>query len=270
MTDGWDPPATADGEHRPEPGDEVTLGALRGDIRRLMAQLREVEEEGDERWDGLRSRVETIERGFGAIEALGQQLAVERAQAGAGPDSTPDELAAASSPASDRPADPTRVEQADPGSQPAEPAPIEPLPLPELLVWVGEYISSVIARKLPQTGGEPQWCRRWWLHDEAVARFRALHLTWLEARVTPGSAMVVFYEHLDAMLGQLCAENGPFTGCRHSHAAAPVPPLGQDEPDDPALLPPGHQPTDPHPPSEDDNHAQHTATHHTVPLRTVT
>ena len=88
-------------------------------------------------------------------------------------------------------------------------------------------------REIPQTGGAPYWCRRWWLHPEAIARFEATRRCWVEAVAGEGAAMVVYFEHLDAMLAALCGENGPFCGCvggQHNDTGISAP-LGQDDPD---------------------------------------
>ncbi|MGH3921236.1 MAG: DUF4913 domain-containing protein [Pseudonocardiaceae bacterium] len=105
--------------------------------------------------------------------------------------------------------------------------------LRRLVDWVRENVALLIQRQIPQTGGMPHWCRSWWLHPEAIARFQAAYLSWKEAsRSGEGNAMVVYFEHLDHQLNVLCGQNGPFQGCtngRHqagSRAAA----LGQVEP----------------------------------------
>jgi hypothetical protein len=108
------------------------------------------------------------------------------------------------------------------------------LDMRRLVAWVGDNIATLLERKIPQTNGWPYWCRRWWLHPEAIARFEALRRSWTEAVISDGNAMVVYFEHLDAMLGVLCGENGPFCGClkgqhRDDTSARP---LGQDDPDE--------------------------------------
>ena len=104
----------------------------------------------------------------------------------------------------------------------------------ELVAWVDDNVAALLERKIPQTGGAPYWCRRWWLHPEAIARFEAARRCWVEAVAGEGAAMVVYFEHLDAMLAALCGENGPFCGCvggQHNDTAISTP-LGQDEPDE--------------------------------------
>jgi hypothetical protein len=108
------------------------------------------------------------------------------------------------------------------------------LDMRRLVAWVRDNIALLLERKIPQTSGWPYWCRRWWLHPEAIARFEALRRSWAESVAADGNAMVVYFEHLDSMLGVLCGENGPFCGClkgqhRDDTSARP---LGQDDPDE--------------------------------------
>lgn len=106
------------------------------------------------------------------------------------------------------------------------------LDMAELVAWVRDHVALLLERKLPQTGTPPHWCRRWWLHAEAIARFEAARRCWAEAVTGEGSAMVVYFEHLDHQLAALMGEGGPFTGCtggEHRHGAVAV--LGHDEPD---------------------------------------
>lgn len=102
----------------------------------------------------------------------------------------------------------------------------------ELVAWVRDHVALLLERKLPLTGTPPHWCRQWWMHAEAIARFEALRRGWLEAVVGGGNAMVVWFEHLDAMLAVLMGEGGPFSSCEGGvHRAAAVQMLGHDEPD---------------------------------------
>ena len=147
-------------------------------------------------------------------------------------------------------AEPRRSEPA----QPAAPRAIEPaveftgqraaseeepetggLDMRALVRWVGDHVAALLERRSPQSGGWPYWCRAWWMHPEAIARFEAARRCWAEAVTGEGAAMVVYFEHLDAMLAVLCAENGPFCSCtdgQHradgSHTGARI--LGQDWP----------------------------------------
>jgi hypothetical protein len=58
------------------------------------------------------------------------------------------------------------------------------------------------------------------MHPEAIARFEAARRCWAEAVTADGAAMVVYFEHLDAMLGVLCADNGPFCSCTNGQHRA--------------------------------------------------
>lgn len=118
------------------------------------------------------------------------------------------------------------------------------LDLPRLVAWVRVNVADLLQRRIPQTGGYPYWCRSWWMHPEAVVRFEAARLSWEEAVAAgPGSALAVYFEHLDHQLAQLMADNGPFSGCTggnhgdHSQAALlgqVTPPLSYyGGPDDP-------------------------------------
>lgn len=121
-----------------------------------------------------------------------------------------------------------------------------------LVPWVGANIAWLIERRVPHTGGVPHWCRKWWLHPEAIARFEALRRTWAASVTEEGAAMVIYFEHVDAMLNVLCGENGPFSGCTGGdHGGGRAGALQQDTPgedyfsgyDEPAssqLLVPGH------------------------------
>ncbi|WP_224389112.1 DUF4913 domain-containing protein [Pseudonocardia sp. ICBG1293] len=77
-----------------------------------------------------------------------------------------------------------------------------------------------------------RWCRSWWLHAEAIARFDALHRSWPDAIYGDENALVVYYDHLDRQLAVLTSEDGPFAACRggdHAHEAR-VGPLGHVDP----------------------------------------
>lgn len=118
----------------------------------------------------------------------------------------------------------------DPEDQP--PNEYDGLDMRRLVAWVRDNVALLVERKIPQIGGAPFWCRQWWMHPEAIARFEAARRSWAEAvSAGEGNAMVVYFEHLDAMLGVLCAENGPFCGCRGEHSSGSAArPLGQDDP----------------------------------------
>lgn len=100
-----------------------------------------------------------------------------------------------------------------------------------LVDWVREHIALLIERKVPQTGGHPHWCRKWWQHPEAIARFESTRRAWVEAVTAGGGAMVIWFEHLDHQLAVLCAETGPFANCARRHAERLLV-IDQDDPDD--------------------------------------
>jgi uncharacterized coiled-coil protein SlyX len=126
------------------------------------------------------------------------------------------------------------------GSEPTQPGAGQDLPdedeprldLPGLVAWVRENVTLMLERKIPQ-GNASNWCRSWWLHPEAIARFDAAHRSWLEACVSPGNAMVVYFEHLDHQLGVLMGPDGTFSYCsidRHREGPIETRLLGQEEP----------------------------------------
>ena len=102
----------------------------------------------------------------------------------------------------------------------------------ELVPWVRDHIALLLERRIMQTGGAPHWCRQWWMHPEAIARFDALRRSWLEAvTVAEGSALAVYYEHVDMHLAVLTSDSGPFASCRDGHRSEDdVKPLGQVDP----------------------------------------
>lgn len=109
-----------------------------------------------------------------------------------------------------------------------------------LLPWVRRTIAERCERKLPQGQGRIRWCRSWWRHREAVARFGALYRAWGEAtdpETGTGTALVAYFEHLDHALEVLMSDHGPFAAC----------PGGQHRPPgrgDPTV---GYLRQDPHP-----------------------
>ncbi|KAA1011856.1 DUF4913 domain-containing protein [Pseudonocardia sp. EV170527-09] len=105
--------------------------------------------------------------------------------------------------------------------------------LAELVIWVRSHVAQLIEKRIPQNQGRVRWCRSWWLHGEAIARFDALQRAWTEAITGDGNALVTYYEHLDRQLAALTDEDGPFAACRggeHAHDTR-TGPLGQLEPD---------------------------------------
>lgn len=91
------------------------------------------------------------------------------------------------------------------------------LDLDNLIIWVHDAITSMIARPLR---GDLVWCPLWWEHPEAVFRFEALRRAWTELCAEPGSAMSVWIrDHLDPCLRELLAPLGPFADCAHNARA---------------------------------------------------
>ncbi|WP_226358506.1 DUF4913 domain-containing protein [Pseudonocardia sp. ICBG601] len=83
-----------------------------------------------------------------------------------------------------------------------------------LVSWVRDHVARLIEKKIPQNQGRVRWCRSWWLHAEAIARFDALHRSWSDAIYGDENALVVYYDHLDRQLAVLTSEDGPFAACR--------------------------------------------------------
>lgn len=120
-----------------------------------------------------------------------------------------------------------------PSDKAGQQATAEPLDMRRLVSWVRDNIALQLQRRVPQTTGTPFWCKRWWMHPEAIARLEAVRRSWLEATASPGDALVIYYEHLDHQLSVLCGEAGPFSACRggqHAESGSKVEFLGQDEP----------------------------------------
>ena len=203
-------PATSSGNTSPTGDHELVALVCRlvGDVDSHAARLARVEE----RTDSLAGFVDRFEESF----------------TGLGTDT--DTGGSALSPGLT--ADP--ADTAGPAAAPGDDEQPTGLDMRELVAWVGDNVAALLERKIPQTGGAPYWCRRWWLHPEAIARFEAARRCWVEAVAGEGAAMVVYFEHLDAMLAALCGENGPFCGCvggQHTDTGISTP-LGQDDPDE--------------------------------------
>ncbi|MBN9757822.1 hypothetical protein Ae406Ps2_6251c [Pseudonocardia sp. Ae406_Ps2] len=107
------------------------------------------------------------------------------------------------------------------------------LDMRELVPWVRDHIAQLLERRLPQNKGRLRWCRSWWLHPEAIARFDALHRSWTEAiDASRGNALATYYDHLDRQLATLMDEHGPFSACEGGHHGTErfVTKLGQLDP----------------------------------------
>jgi hypothetical protein len=181
-------PEAAGGEGAPAlaPHHELAAQVMRLDaeLRRHVSRLVEVEE-----------RVEEHAGALDALESAASELAASaHTLNGTGGADSPDAR------------DPSRGES-------GKGAVGDPLPLRRLIEWVRANVADIIERRTPQTSGAPYWCRQWWRHPEAIVRFQAAHRCWHDAVSSPGSAMVIYLEHLDHQLAQLSAEHGPFSGC---------------------------------------------------------
>lgn len=202
---------TASGDADPGPGGEhhelsALVFRLTGDHAALAGRVTDLED-----------RVEEIAGTFDEIEATldtapPTSAAAELSDPGRAPSTAPDQVADAAA---------GEVEVG--------------LDMRRLIGWVRDNVALLLERKVPQTGGYPYWCRKWWCHPEAIARFEAARRSWAEAVTAgDGNAMVVYFEHLDHQLGVLCAENGPFCGCKggEHRDGAGARPLGHDDPDE--------------------------------------
>ncbi|MGM0723957.1 MAG: DUF4913 domain-containing protein [Actinomycetota bacterium] len=175
----------------PEPSGDIAAGdwpavlaeltQLRADRATLSARLRELDD-----------RVEDIAGALDAIE-----------------DAVPE-------PADLLPPD-GETPESDDTAAPAAAQPEEPdtgLDMRELVPWVRDHIAQLLERRLPQNKGQLRWCRSWWLHPEAIARFDALRRSWTEAIAAgEGNALATYYDHLDRQLATLMDEHGPFSAC---------------------------------------------------------
>ncbi|MBP2371387.1 DUF4913 domain-containing protein [Pseudonocardia parietis] len=196
----------------PESGDESAAGdwgtvlteliQLRADRANLTARIRELDD-----------RVEDI---AGALDAIEDAAAAPPSTSVPDDDTEPDDTAAASTAA-------------------PEPA-VEPdagLDMRELVPWVRDHIAQLLERRLPQNQGALRWCRSWWLHPEAIARFDALRRSWTEAiSAGEGNALVTYYDYLDRQLAVLMDEHGPFSACQGGQHGTErfVTKLGQHDP----------------------------------------
>ncbi|CAM4030002.1 DUF4913 domain-containing protein [Nocardiopsis rhodophaea] len=88
--------------------------------------------------------------------------------------------------------------------------------LEELAEWVNGFIVPVFVGARPPSSRMP-WCAAWWKHIEAIGRLDALWLSYQELSVTEESGStgpsVWFRDHLDPIMTQLRAPDGPFAGC---------------------------------------------------------
>ncbi|MER7952329.1 DUF4913 domain-containing protein [Streptomyces sp. NPDC096079] len=109
--------------------------------------------------------------------------------------------------------------------------------LSSLAGWVRDLLAPTY---LGEVSSSAPWCASWWAHPAAVARLHATWLAWQELTNPETCGLtgpsVWHRDHLDPMLAQLRASDGPFAGCmtnpdRPQHTLLSVPPIGP-------LLPP--------------------------------
>ncbi len=89
-----------------------------------------------------------------------------------------------------------------------------------LVPWVENNITTLVARKVPTTGGAPTWCQCWWDHAEAIARLEALRRAWAALSGVEGTGLVTYFDYLDRVLAVLTSDTGPFARCGPRHHTA--------------------------------------------------
>lgn len=118
---------------------------------------------------------------------------------------------------------------------------------PDVQDWVEQHFLPIYARPI---GGEFRWCARWWLHPEAIIRFKALWQSWEAMRLQPGTGTASWLrDHLDHQVPVLLGRTGPFAQCRPDEHIAPRTAAADPPPDDWWEPRPGHgsAPGDPPP-----------------------
>ncbi|NWF30869.1 DUF4913 domain-containing protein [Streptomyces sp. PKU-EA00015] len=105
--------------------------------------------------------------------------------------------------------------------------------LSALAAWVRDLL---VPTYFGEVSSSATWCAQWWEHPAAVARLHATWLAWQELTNPETCGLtgpsVWHRDHLDPMLAQLRAADGPFAGCmtnpdRPQHTVLPVPPVDQ-------------------------------------------
>lgn len=103
--------------------------------------------------------------------------------------------------------------------------------LAALAAWVQNLL---VPSYFGEISSSAPWCASWWEHPPAVARLHAAWLAWQELTNPETCGLtgpsVWHRDHLDPMLSQLRAADGPFAGCmtnpdRPQHTMLPVPPV---------------------------------------------
>lgn len=125
---------------------------------------------------------------------------------------------------------------------PDQPPGAPQLAYPSVADWVQQYLVVVYARPI-DTSGRFFWCRRWWLHDEALDRLDALWRAWEATRLDGATGPATWWTtYADPTMSVLLSATGPFRKCDNAHHAPPeqlTPPLPVDTA--PAeLFPHGH------------------------------
>ncbi|MFJ2110791.1 DUF4913 domain-containing protein [Streptomyces sp. NPDC087850] len=104
----------------------------------------------------------------------------------------------------------------------------------ELAALAGWVRNLLVPSYFGEVSSSATWCAQWWEHPAAVARLHAAWLAWQELTNPETCGLtgpsVWHRDHLDPMLAQLRAADGPFAGCmtnpdRPQHTVLPVPPV---------------------------------------------
>ncbi len=129
-----------------------------------------------------------------------------------------------------------------PGPSPEESFEAPQLAYPSVADWVQQYLVVVYARPI-DTSGRFSWCRRWWLHDEALDRLDALWRAWETTRLDGATGPATWWTtYADPIMTALLSPTGPFRKCDNAHHARPeqlTPPLPVDTAPT-ELFPPDH------------------------------
>lgn len=141
---------------------------------------------------------------------------------------------------------------------PPDPPEDEEVPEPvfgNLADWVEQQFLEGFPRPL---GGEYRWCRKWWLHSEAITRLTALWHSWEVLRLQPGTGVANWLrDYLDHQLPILLGRGGPFAACSEDEHIDPRIAASDPQPawlDDPgAGTAPSVLPAAPHQDTADDN-----------------
>lgn len=104
----------------------------------------------------------------------------------------------------------------------------------EVKLWypnVDRFLHEFMLPSWRHTGG--RWCRKWFLHAEAVSRLDALWRSYEAMRVGDPTGMAVWWrDFADPLMSSLTSESGTFAGCDAS--------MGEHQPID--VWPAAHAP----------------------------